>query len=1250
MDYTWSVLDSYFKSDKYFLTKHHLASYNDFIGNKMSSIISALNPIINIKITPEVSHEILVYVGDLDGHKIYINKPTIVENGEQRLLYPNEARLRDMTYQSEIFADILVKYNTKDLNTGEISTTSHLFERVKIGAIPIMLHSNICVLNNQSYAVLREMGECHYDQGGYFIVNGKEKVIVAQERIATNRIFINKSKDDKFSYEGLIRCTSEENPLFPKTVHFYVYTDKPLKTLKDEQKEIDKEKNPNKKAAIIAKQLNKLEKDKDKAKQFPCAILIESPNIAKPIPLFWLFRAFGIESDYDILQHIVYNVDDPSNKEMLEFLRASIVNGNEMYTQDQVLNHLSNYNKFKHIDKLIEILANDIFPNVGVNFKKKAIFLGYVVNELVKVCLGAKKESDRDSYIFKRVDISGFLIGNLFRDYYNQFKNKIRNKIDNEYLYGPLRNARDVRGLINKANLQVVFQYDIIENGLRKSLKGRWGISQDTKNVKEGLVQDLSRISYLGSMSHLRRVNTPIDPTNKIVAPHRLHPSQWGIMCPCESPDGASIGLLKNFAIMCHVTFDANAQHIIKCLNEHDLISIETSTFQDFELNTKVLVNSNWVGIHKDPESLYKKLKLLKRNSMLNIFTSISWDIMQKKINILTEAGRCCRPLFVVENGKLLVEKYKDEILNGTIGWKQLTRGFSRPSALETDDLYISNDKSQDLINKQAVIEFIDVEETNTLYIAMRPENIKKQHTHCEIHPSTILSILTHQIPLANHNQAPRCVFSGAQGKQAIGMYATNFTNRIDTMSFIMHYPQKSIVNTRYKEYLNNNNMPNGENLIVAIACYTGYNMDDGVIFNKTSVERGCFNITYYKNLVEREEANKFEGEYVKFGNPVKLSETKELQQIKFANYTKLDDNGFPLLNEYIKEGDAYIGKTRIQTEMVDEPGVNIFGNKVKKEFYYDKSSIASKTLSGTVDKVFVYTGDDGLKVSKIRLRKFRNPELGDKVCSTIAQKGVIGMMLDSADMPFTKDGIVPDIIINPHAIPSRMTVGQLLESVLGKAACHMGTTIDATPFTNYDYEPVYDQLENAGFDRTGNEIMYSGYYGCQLEYEIFMGPTYYQRLKHMVADKMNYRKVDYMTVKNAKKTYNIKSAPYEFLTRQPTQGRGAEGGLRIGNMELDSLQSHGIYQFINESMMEKSDSYTYELDNETHTILNNNMSLDVSRIKTPYTFKLLNQEMLAMSIKANLLTKIPEDDDDFNAFNMVDDLDESSNESLEEL
>lgn len=1635
---TWYILDEYFKTN-YFLTKHHLDSYNDFVLNKLPNTIRVLNPFIIIKNQDNgaITHEINVYIGGYDGTEIFFNKPTIInEKGEQRLMYPNEARLKDMTYKAEIFANITIKYTTREEATKKESTHEEIFNNMKIGSIPIMLHSCLCVLNNQTPNVLHEMGECIYDQGGYFVMDGKEKVIVAQERITTNRIFINKSKDPKYSHEGLIRCTSEENPLFPKTINIYVHADRHKKKEKDdssddeeEAEESTKEKKP--KEDVGADKLFAT----SKIPSF--AIVLSSPNITNiKVPLFVLFRALGVESDKEIIEMILYDVEDQNNKALIDFLRYSVLHGSSIMTQQDAIQYLSNFVEYKSVDKVKSILINDLFPNVGIEFRNKALFLGHIINKLIKVALGITKESDRDSYLFKRVDISGFLMANLFRDYYNQFRQTVRNTIDRQYLYGPWRTLKNINNMINKSNLNVIFQAQIVEDGMRKSLKGSWGVNmveeqQDADDIKQGIVQDLSRISYLGFISHLRRVNTPMDPTSKIVAPHRLHPSQWGIMCPCESPDGGSIGLLKNMAILCKVTFDTSAQSIIQCLKEFGMIMLNNIDIESVRTTTKILVNSNWVGSHDDPVFIFKLLKLLKKNALINIFTSVSWDIFQNEINILTEAGRCCRPLYVVDKSKLLIEDYISDLKTKKLAWNDLITGSSLKNVDVLDYNYISpkkvfgnikNDALLTILEKnQAPIEFIDVEEANCSYIAMEKNHLSNnpRYTHCELHASTIFSVVTHNIPLANFNQAPRNIFSGAQGKQAIGCYATNYLNRIDTMSYVLHYPQRCLLNTRYCEYLNLNRLPNGENLIVAFASYTGYNMEDSIIINRDSIERGMFNLTYYKNVVDREEENKKDNEVIKFNNPKTiLDQNKTLNELKWANYKKLDVNGFPILNSYISEGDALLGKTKIKTEIVEDSTIqnNIFGNKVKKEVYYDRSMIADKTMSGTVDKVYLYVDDEGQKTTKIRFRKIRIPEFGDKCCcydeeteiltdngwkffkdltledkvatmvndalvyqhpvqlqcydfygklydvdskqvnlrvtdnhrmyirnlarkdkvnyiikeakdiyrkqvhykknvnnwtpelqdappellidngkvigfmidgytetlyagmsneherenedlildiepwltffgiwiaegyitdisngtrfaahkprvkaaldkvceemgfkihkinekketepnswriydralskymlpfsvggnnkylpewvwylnreqcrilihgmllgdgdfgtvkqgryyttSTVladqfqrlclhagfsankllkyeaghevpgvnggppivchadywvlsvidkqnepkvnkymyngkqkydgqpndswvdyngkvrcctvpegdgiiyvrrkgfvvwsgnsrdAQKGTIGMIIPRENMPFTKDGIVPDMIINPHAVPSRMTIAHLLEKLLGKVACCKGSTIDGTPFNNNDYSDLYTMMEkDFKLERHGNEIMYNGFTGDQIGCDIFMGPIFYERLKHMVADKINYRQVNLRTIYNNGKEELLKDAPVNVTTRQPTKGRGNNGGLRIGEMEKDSIMSHGMMGFLKESLMERSDKYSFNIDNDTHTILHGDIkdSHDVSKVETPYSFKQLVHEVTGLSIKPILYTDpILEDD-----------------------
>lgn len=977
---TWEVIDNYFSTTPYFLTKHHLDSYNDFVSNKILATIKVLNNqfvVLKNENNGATQNEINVYIGGLEGKEVFINKPTIVENGEARLLYPNEARLRDMTYQSELFANIHVVIRSSTMGQPE-KIIEKVFKNVKIGAIPIMLHSKLCVLHEQAPDVLREMGECTYDQGGYFVVDGKEKVIVAQERIATNRIFISKSKDIKYSYEGLIRCTSIENPLFPKTTYLYVNDVRPNSDMVDN------------------------------------AISIAVPNVLKPIPIFILFRALGIESDKHIMEYIMYNTDDPINAKMLEFLRYSVIDSHEVYSQEDAMNYIAKYVEYNSLDRLKYTLVNDLFPNVGHNFKNKAMFLGHIVSKIVRVALGALQETDRDNYQYKRVDISGFLLANLFRDYYNQFRNVVRNNIDRAYLYGPWKTS-GLENLINKGNMNTIFQPHIIEDGMRKSLKGSWGKlmikedfkAEDLENIKQEIVQDLNRFSYAGTISHLRRCNTPLDPTAvKMVGPHKLHTSQWGIMCPAESPDGASIGLLKNFAILANVTFDVPVEHLIKCLEILGMKYIEDVLTSDVAKMTKISVNSNWIGVCTNPVQMYRVLKLMKRNALINIYTSISWDIFNSEINVLTESGRCCRPVYVVgKNNTLVINKHFEAIKNKQVKWIDLIKGDLIPTEKfsHTFDGYINpfklyetktgkrtrsiDDVIEFLEKTQAPIEYTDVEETNGHLIAMDGDALKrdkKQYTHCEIHASTILSAIGVNTPYSDHNQAPRNIFSTGQCKQSIGMYATNFNNRIDTMTYVMNYPHRPITATRYSEYTNFNTMTHGQNLIVAVATYTGYNQEDSIIFNKTSVERGMFNLTYYKNMVDAEEENKKSNEAMRFANPLRLlEEGKNLTDLKFANYKKLDDHGFPKVGSYIHEGDAIIGKCKIKTEFIEDEATknNIFNNKIKREVYEDKSVVADKTVSGIIDRVFVYFDDHNNKKVKLRFRKNRAAHIGDKNC-----------------------------------------------------------------------------------------------------------------------------------------------------------------------------------------------------------------------------------------------------------------------------
>jgi len=1200
------LLSHYFETNRYFVSKHNLDSFNDFIDVMIPKVIASMNPIIvkkNEKGTNRLKHKFEAVIGP----EVFFDRPRI--NG--RIAFPNEERLNDASYMVNMLCNITFNYYDKD----EKKVGSHTISKVKIGAIPIMLHSKLCILRGQPEQVLREMGECPYDQGGYFIIDGKEKVVIAQERNITNNLFVEKVDDDEaLAYKAFIRCTAEKTSVFPKTIIFQVFNEM---------------------------YMNGERKD---------AITVTIPHINTPIPLFVLFRALGIESDKSIFRAIIpeERLDGNMSEEselMIDFLRSSTVDGNTIFTQFEALEYLKFFTSYGTREHVLYILYHNLFPNIEIDdgqqsagvLIKKAVYLGFLVNHLVKVCLGIKAQTERDNYMFKRVGISGFLIGDIFKDFYNAFRVKLRNKMDRLYEEGRWVEKDNLDpSLINNENIKKVVYPDIIQSGLLRSLKGQWGLERS----KGGIVQDLSRVSYLSFISHLRRVTSPMDPSIKIRSPHTLNTSQYGFMCPVESPDGASIGLIKNFAMLCHITFHIPSDSIIKALQVFDVKTLDDmAEGMSIGDTTSITLNNTWFGTIETSQApmMVEYIKLMRRNALINIFTSISWNVTAARINILTESGRCCRPLLVVDEDGTLAIKNKHLNLSPSRSWYFHMKGdvltdseYDPYSTKSIDPFVILSEKGhlkkkdpsirsviRALKKTAAPIEFIDVEECNTCMIAMYPsdldvptENRLAQYTHCEIHPSTMFSVVTASIPLANHNHAPRNIFACAQTKQAIGVYATNAHNRIDTMVYSMHYPQQRLVKTKYTHLLHLDEMPNGENLIVAICSYSGYNQEDSVILNKDAVDRGMFNITYYKSHISDEtvdDKNPLATPRIVFANPTHLIKSGvNVTSLKEACYEKIDEKGLPKLNEYIAVGDVLVGKVKVMENKKDDADTGLEDEGIIFETCQSTCDIADKTMAGHIDKVYVYDKPStSQRTIKIRMRKMRLPELGDKVASSHSQKGVVGLILPANMMPFTSSGIIPDIIINPHAFPSRMTIAHLLECVLSKVCVLEGSFIDATPFDTTNMESIYDRLESNGFERAGNEILYSGLSGTQMASDVFIGPTYYHRLKHMVADKINAR------------TRGKKMS----VTMQPTKGRSNEGGLRIGEMEANCLVSHGMAAFAKESFMERSDQHAFKIDGSTGDFIGiEDGIMDVSNVKLPFSFKLMCQELNTMCIMPRLM------------------------------
>ncbi len=701
-------------------------------------------------------------------------------------------------------------------------------------------------------------------------------------------------------------------------------------------------------------------------------------------------------------------------------------------------------------------------------------------------------------------------------------------------------------------------KHNTITNGLKYSLAtGNWGDQKKFMSAKAGVSQVLNRYTFASTLSHLRRCNTPLGREGKIAKPRQLHNTHWGMVCPAETPEGQACGLVKNLALMACISVGSLSAPVIEFLEEWGLERLEENAHSSSP-GTKVFVNGVWLGVHRDPSNLVKTIKKLRRKDDISPEVSVVRDIREKELRIYTDAGRVCRPLFIVEDQQLLIGK-------NHIKW--LADGVCEED--EPEDGVLPPYNWQRLI-KGGVVELLDAEEEETVMICMTPEDLvttrlqQQGHrvvipdeefdpaarlkanltahtwTHCEIHPSMILGICASIIPFPDHNQvsfifhscahaqrqqSPRNTYQSAMGKQAMGVYLTNFLVRMDTMANILYYPQKPLATTRSMEYLKFRELPAGQNVIVAILCYSGYNQEDSVIMNQSSIDRGLFRSMYYRSYMDLEKKSGI-SQLEEFGKPTRDTTVR----MKHGSYDKLEEDGFIAPGTGVVGEDIIIGKTAPLPPDSEE-----LGQRTRMHSRRDVSTPLKSTESGIVDQVLITTNAEGQKFVKVRVRSARIPQIGDKFASRHGQKGTIGITYRQEDMPFTAEGITPDIIINPHAIPSRMTIGHLVECLLSKVATLLGNEGDATPFTELTVESVSTLLRQKGYQARGLEVMYHGHTGRKLQAQVYLGPTYYQRLKHMVDDKIHSRA----------------RGPVQILTRQPVEGRSRDGGLRFGEMEV---------------------------------------------------------------------------------------------------
>ena len=1201
------VLDLFFnQADGKQIISHQIESFNDFLEIQVPYIIQGANPIV-VRGSPEtplagprsalasatglsttaanslIGHENDAYTHTkanfeyevrMEFENICIRKPTIFENnGSIQPMMPNDARLRNLTYTAPLYVDVKIYTSFIDnKNNGIVQTKQRMFPNVHLGKIPVMVGSKYCLLQDQKYIHPRELGECGEDPGGYFIVQGGERVIISQERMSENRPFVlrnnrNATKEIEVVEVKAIGPNHEQVPK-SNTVKIVYHPKNDLIHL----------------------------------------LRATVPRIKVEVPLFILFRALGVETDKDIIE-LILGADCQDNTFNTIF-NESMAEAGAIRTKEEASAWLSqNMNSWamKNAKSLViqDILDDEFFPHIcpttiGTGDRvdyTKACLLAYMTRKVLWISAGRIVNDDRDGYCNKRVDLPGFLLANLFRTYFSSKMVKdIKATLGKEIHSGSWKASGNYEDIVNVGNIYKIIKSTIIDVGLRSSLAtGNFGSAKLGGPTKIGVSQVLNRLNFLASISHMRRCSTPIEKTGKLIAPRKLHNSTWAYVCPAETPEGHSVGVVKNMACTSSVSIGSDSSIVRHFLQSQGLIKgLYETDHGSKQSQTRLFLNGVWIGTYENrvTSRAVDELRKAKRCGILHIHTSIMWKQAYGEIWISTEAGRFIRPVYYAPAIREIVKSADlTASVNSVRSWDELLL-WETPSG-------------------HNLVEYIDPGETEGTFISMYPEEtlIKLDSTHCEIHPSAILGTLASNIPFPDHNQSPRNAYQSSMGKQAMGIYALNYRERYDALSHVLCYPQEPLVNPYMAKYYGGNKMLYGQNITVAIMTYGGYNQEDSIMINRGALDRGLFRSIFYRTYKDEEKKNQSSGEEERFCKP----DAGFTKQLRHANYDKLGEDGFVPEQEYVDNDDILIGKVvplRVPTGMVLPAG---------SKKYRDVSRMMKNNETGYVDKIFKNRNGEGYSFVKIRMRQDRIPEVGDKFSSRHGQKGTCGLILNPEDMPQSASGIIPDLIINPHAIPSRMTIAQLLETLLGKLCCEGGALGDGSPFNDVTADNVASILQNTyGLEPYSNEILYNGQTGRMQEIKVFMGPCFYQRLRHCSQDKIHSRA----------------SGPLVLLTRQPAEGRARDGGLRFGEMERDCVAAHGVAEFTKERFMECSDQFPCYVCKSCGLLAVANPKENLwsctrcsntthfSAVQIPYASKLFLQELESMCITSRIITE----------------------------
>ena len=1107
------------------LIAHQIESYNVFLKTKLQDIILE-----NSEIFHQSKRGASVSSARCTFQRVFVRSPCLRESdGTFRELMPQECRIRGLSYNVSVYVNILQE------QTLHGSTSRKVFAEVLLCKLPCMLGCFACNTLSRTQAS-GPLQECPLDPKGYFICNGQEKVVIAQEKMRTNFVFVKALSSSSFVAE--VRSLHASKTRSTSTLQVQLVS---------------------------------------RSGSLGESVHVNLPFIDMQVPAFCIYKLLGFSGLQEILAFVAEHchLDAAARTEderVLQVLRRALKASHfDAKTRTELMEEIGRVGtkevtSERRLHYIQHIMDNEFLPHQGLDsapqtLLKKSVFFSVILVKLAQVFLGSRPADDRDDFSLKRVESTGQLFALLLRQIYRQLLKTMTTHVVKTV------DAEKVLTVTDCVNAKR------ITSGIKYALStGQWGVMKATS--QHGVAQILSRMNASSPLSHLRRINTPINREGKLPKPRQLALSSVGILDCVETPEGQACGLVENLALVAHVRLGSDSS----ILSELLLRSGSTAPLSSTELPWKVFLNGSVEGRCADGRALASRMRQWRASCMIPSDASVFLDESLLSLHVDFDAGCLMRPMLLLEKLPQL---------------RRLLR-TSPPSQLWQDLLLAGT------------IQFIDKNEEREIRIGA---------THADFHDSCILGLCSGMIPFLNMNQAPRNIYEAAMAKQSIGSFSLSLYERVDTISHVIHYPQHPLVQTMIHEVVDLQDLPGGNTVVVAVLARSGFNQEDSIIVNKGAIDRGLFRSSIFKCYKDEERGLGADQE--RFG-AVNVSAVGTRQ----ANYGKVDVDGLPSLGTFVDNGDVIISKRMIASQLGTD--------RKKKMIQVDHSSVLRSSEPMRVRRVFITSNKDGGRLARVCLDAVRIPEIGDKLSSHHGQKGVIGMILPEAEMPFTADGVVPDIIVSPHGLPSRMTVGQLLECLLGKLCCMEAKTGDGTPFSGACIKTIGQELHRYGFHDRGEERLFDSTSGAPLETTVFVGLVHYQRLKHFVRDKVHARS----------------RGPRSLLTRSPLEGRSREGGLRVGEMERDCILAHGASSMLLDRLFHHADAFSYfvcrkcgliaeataqEEASPVHpTLFCRGCRLSgpehIAHVTLPYAFKLLSQELAGLNLAMRVKIQKPPD------------------------